>query len=48
MEQLKSELDKLLKALDKLEDNTKKINKLINKLRTIIKISITPLKQTMC
>ena len=27
MEQLKSELDKLLKALDKLEDNTKKINK---------------------
>ena len=34
MEQLKSELDKLLKALDKLEDNTKKINKRKNEDKT--------------
>ena len=34
MEQLKSELDKLLKALDKLEDNTKKINKQKNEDKT--------------
>ena len=31
MEQLKSELDKLLKALDKLESNAEKINKMENK-----------------
>ena len=30
MEQLKSELDKLLKALDKLESNAEKRNKLEN------------------
>ena len=34
MEQLKSELDKLLKALNKLEDNTNKINKLKNEDKT--------------
>ena len=34
MEQLKSELDKLLKALDKLESNAEKINKLENKNKT--------------
>ena len=32
MEQLKSELDKLLKALDKLERNAEKINKMENKI----------------
>ena len=31
MEQFKSELDKLLKALDKLESNAEKINKIENK-----------------
>ena len=31
MEQLKSELDKLLRALDKLESNAEKINKMENK-----------------
>ena len=31
MEQLKSELDKLLKALDKLECNAEKINNIDNK-----------------
>ena len=31
MEQFKSELDKLLKALDKLESNAEKINKTENK-----------------
>ena len=31
MEELKSELDKLFKALDKLEDNAEKINKLQDK-----------------
>jgi len=34
MEQLKSELDKLLKALDKLEINAEKINKIENKNKT--------------
>ena len=34
MEQLKSELDKLLKALDKLEGNAEKINKIENKNKT--------------
>ena len=34
MEQLKSELDKLLKALDKLESNTEKKNKMENKNKT--------------
>ena len=34
MEQLKSELDKLLKALDKLESNAEKINKMENKNKT--------------
>ena len=34
MEQLKSELDKLLKALDKLEFNAEKINKTENKNKT--------------
>ena len=34
MEQFKSELDKLLKALDKLESNAEKINKTENKNKT--------------
>ena len=34
MEQFKSELDKLLKALDKLESNAEKINKIENKSKT--------------
>ena len=34
MEQFKSELDKLLKALDKLESNAEKKNKLENKNKT--------------
>ena len=34
MEQLKSELDKLLKALDRLEINADKINKIENKNKT--------------
>ena len=34
MEQFKSELDKLLKALDKLESNVEKINKIENKNKT--------------
>ena len=34
MEQLKSELDKLLKALDKLECNAENINKTENKNKT--------------
>ena len=34
MEQLKLELDKLLKALDKLEFNAEKINKMENKNKT--------------
>ena len=34
MEQFKSELDKLLKALDKLESNAEKINKIENKNKT--------------
>ena len=34
MEQFKSELDKLLKALDKLEFNAEKINKMENKNKT--------------
>ena len=34
MEQFKSELDKLLKALDKLESNVEKINKMENKNKT--------------
>ena len=34
MEQLKPELDKLLKALDKLESNAEKINKMENKNKT--------------
>ena len=34
MEQLKSELDKLLRALDKLESNAEKINKMENKNKT--------------
>ena len=34
MEQLKLELDKLLKALDKLESNAEKINKMENKNKT--------------
>ena len=34
MEQFKSELDKLLKALDKLESNAEKINKMENKNKT--------------
>ena len=34
MEQLKSELDKLLKALDRLEDNAEKINKIKNEDKT--------------
>ena len=34
MEQFKSELDKLLKALDKLEGNAEKINKIEDKNKT--------------
>ena len=34
MEQFKSELDKLLKALDKLESNAEKINNKENKNKT--------------
>ena len=34
MEQFKSELDKLLKALDKLESNAEKINKMEKKNKT--------------
>ena len=34
MKQFKSELDKLLKALDKLESNAEKINKMENKHKT--------------
>ena len=34
MEQFKSELDKLLKALDKLENNAEKINKIEHKSKT--------------
>ena len=34
MEQFKSELDKLLKALDKLESNAEKINKIENNDKT--------------
>ena len=34
MEQFKSELDKLLKALDKLESNAEKINKIEHKNKT--------------
>ena len=34
MKQFKSELDKLLKALDKLESNAEKINKMENKNKT--------------
>ena len=34
MEQFKSELDKLLKALDKLESNVEKINKIEHKNKT--------------
>ena len=34
MEQFKSELDKLLKALDKLENNAEKINEIEHKNKT--------------
>ena len=34
MEQFKSELDKLIKALDKLDSNAEKINKMENKNKT--------------
>ena len=34
MKQFKSELDKLLKALDKLESNAEKLNKIENKNKT--------------
>ena len=34
MDQFKSELDKLLKALDKLESNAEKINKMEKKNKT--------------